>query len=179
MLLQNRNTVVQLALIGKCHQLLQVFSVSQFYVQPQEGAVHLLNALQALLTLPDCPEKISQEAQVMMKCVSVLLPEHLEISALVPPIKLGLKALAETRLHVGVETDDFSGVQLTFAVQVGKEYRFVLGLGAFRRKEPLFTKFTYYCTVAVIYLVCLELAVSCKGFYSHMNRSLASEKPCW
>lgn len=59
----------------------------------------------------------------MMKCVSVLLPEHLQIPALVPLIKQpGLKAFGETRPRVGVETDDFSGVQLTFTVQVGNEY---------------------------------------------------------
>lgn len=57
----------------------------------------------------------------MMKCVSVLLPEHLEIPALVRLIKPGLKALAETGQHARVETDDFSGVQLTFTVQVGNE----------------------------------------------------------
>lgn len=121
-LLQNRNAVVQPTLIGKVNKLLQIFIVSQFYVQPQEGAVHLLTALQALLRLPDCSEKISQEAQVMMKCVSVLSPEHLEIPALVHLIKPGLKVLAEARQHVRVEPDDFSGVQLTFAAQVGNEY---------------------------------------------------------
>lgn len=114
--------MVQPALIRKRHKLLQIFSVSQFYVQPQEGAVHLLNALQALLRLPDCSEKISQEVQVMMKCVSVVLPEHLKIPGLPHLIKLGLKVLAKTRLHVRVEADDFSGVQLTCAVRVGNEY---------------------------------------------------------
>lgn len=56
----------------------------------------------------------------MMKCVSVLVPEDLEISGLAHLIKLRLKALVETWPQVGVETDDFSGVQLTFTVQVGK-----------------------------------------------------------
>lgn len=88
--------MIQSALIGKCHQLLQIFSVSQFCVQPQEGAVHLRSALQVLLCPPDCTEKISQEGKVMMKCVLVLLPEHLEIPALVHLINLGLKVLAET-----------------------------------------------------------------------------------
>lgn len=122
MLLQNRSTVLQLTPIGKCHKLLQIFSVCQFYVQPEEGAVHLLNAMQALLRFPDCSEKMSQEAQVMMKCVSVLLPQHLQIHALVRLIKPGLKVHTEARPHARVETDDFSGVQLTFAVQVRKEY---------------------------------------------------------
>lgn len=119
MLLQNRNTVAQRALIRKCRKLLQVFSVSQFYVQPQEGAVHLLTALQASLCPPDSSEKLSQEAQVMMKCAPVLLAEHLEIPALVHLIKLGLKVLAETGLHAGVEPDDFSWVQLTCSVSSG------------------------------------------------------------
>ena len=126
MLLQNRNTVVQPALIRACHKLLQTLSVSQFNIQPQEGAVHLRNAMQALLRASHCSEELSQEGQVMMKCVSVLLPEHLQIPALVPLIKQpGLKAFGETRPRVGVETDDFSGVQLTFTVQVGNEYWFV------------------------------------------------------
>lgn len=99
---------------------MQIFSVSQFCIQPQEGAVHLFIALKALLSTPDCSQKISQEAQVMMKCASVFLPENLKILALVHLIKLRYKVLAETRLHVGVETDDFSGVQLTFTAQVGK-----------------------------------------------------------
>lgn len=122
MLLQNRNTLRQAALIGKRHKLLQIFIVFQFYIQPQEGAVHLLNALQAFLSPLDCTEKISQEAQVMMKRVPVLLPDHLEVSGLVLLIKLGLKVLADTRLYVRVETDDFSGVKLPIAVQVGNEY---------------------------------------------------------
>ena len=118
-LLQNRDTVAQRALIRKGHKLLQVFTVSQFHVQPQEGAIHLLTALQALLCPPDCSEKLSQEAQVMMKCAPVLSAEHPEIPALVQLIKLGLKVLAETRLHVGVEADDFSWVQLACSVSSG------------------------------------------------------------
>lgn len=58
----------------------------------------------------------------MIKCVSVVLPEHLKIPGLVRLIKLGLEVLAETRLHVRVDADDFSGVQLTCAVRVGNEY---------------------------------------------------------
>lgn len=85
--------MVEHASIGKCYKLLQIFGVTQFCIQPQEGAVHLHSALQALLSPADCSEKISQEDQVMMKCVSVLLPEHLEIPALVYFIKLGLKVL--------------------------------------------------------------------------------------
>lgn len=61
-LLQNGNTVIQPALIGKHHQLLQIFSVSQFCVQPQEGVVHLHSTLQVLLSASDCSEKISQKA---------------------------------------------------------------------------------------------------------------------
>lgn len=114
--------MIQPAVIGKCQQLLQIFSVSQFCVQPQEGAVHLRSALQVLLCPPDRSEKISQEGQVMMKCVSVLSPEHLKIPALVLMIKPGLKVLTETRLHIRVEVDDFSGVQLTFTVKVSNEY---------------------------------------------------------
>lgn len=59
----------------------------------------------------------------MMKFVSVLLLEHLEISALVYLIKMRLKVLAET--HIRVEADDFSRVQLTFTVQVGNKYTFL------------------------------------------------------
>ncbi len=122
MLLQNGNTEVQAAFIRRFYKLLQIFCILQFQIQPQEGAVHLHNALQALLHLPDCSEKISQETQVMMKCVYVLSPEHLEIPALVYLIKLGLKVPAETRLHVRVEIEDLSRVQLPFTVQVGNEY---------------------------------------------------------
>lgn len=57
-----------------------------------------------------------------MKCVSVLLPKHVEIPALVRLVKLGLEVLAETGLHIRVEANDFSGVQLTFTVQVDDEY---------------------------------------------------------
>lgn len=172
--------MVQLALIGKCHKLLQIFSVSQFYIQPQEGAVHLLIALQALLSTPNCSEKISQEAQVMMKCASVFLPENLKVLALVHLIKPRLKVLAETRLHVGVETDDFSGVQLTFTVQVGEVVLICVRLQCSSpEKRPTIRKFACYCGIAVIYLAWLEFGVSCKGFYSHMNSSLASEKRCW
>lgn len=121
-LFQEKSTMVQVAPIGKCHKLLQISSVTQFCVQPQEGAVHLHTALQALLSPADCSEKISQEGQVVMKCVSVLSPQHLEVRALVHFIKLGLKVLTDTRLHVREEADDFSGVQLTFTVQVGIGY---------------------------------------------------------
>ena len=86
-LLQNRNTVVQLALIGGPYNLLQAFQVSQFHIQPQEGAVQLLNAPQALLSSPDSSEKISQEAQVTMKRLLVLLLEHLQVCAFVYLIK--------------------------------------------------------------------------------------------
>lgn len=114
--------MVQPAHIGRCNKLLQIFTLSQFYVQPQEGAVHLLTALQALLHLPDYSEEVSQEGQVMMKLVPVVLAEHLEIPAPVYLIKLGFKVLAEARLRVRKEADDFSGVQLTGTVQVGNEY---------------------------------------------------------
>lgn len=122
-LLQNRDTEVQTALTGKSNKLLEFFIIVHFYIQPQEGAVHFLTALQASLCPPFCSEKISQEGQVMMKFVSVLLLEHLEISALVYLIKMRLKVLAET--HIRVEADDFSRVQLTFTVQVGNKYTFL------------------------------------------------------
>lgn len=61
LLFQNRNTVVQSALIGKWNQLPQTLSVPQFRVQPQEGAVHLCSAPQVLLCASDSEEKISQE----------------------------------------------------------------------------------------------------------------------
>lgn len=121
-LLQNRNAVVQLTLIGRSHQLLQVLGVSQFHVQPQEGAIHLLTAAQALRSLLDRSEKISQETQVMTKRVSVLPPEHPQIRGLAHLIKPRLEVLAETRLNLGVEADDFSWVQLAFAVPIGGGY---------------------------------------------------------
>ena len=114
--------MIQTALVWKCHKLLQIFSVSKFCVQPQEGAVYLCSAHHVLPRPPDSFEKIPKEGQVMMKCVSVLLPEYLEVPASRDSINLRLKVLAETRLHVRVEADDFSGVQLTFTVQVGNEY---------------------------------------------------------
>lgn len=122
MLLQNRNAVIQLTLIGGSHQLLQVLGVSQFHVQPQEGAVHLLTAALALRSLPDRSEEISQETQVMMKRVSVLPPEQPQIRGLAHLIKPRLEVLAEARLNLGVEADDFSWVQLAFAVQIGGGY---------------------------------------------------------
>lgn len=118
MLLQSDNTVVQRAFVGMFHKLLQTFSVAQFYVQPQEGTVHLHSARQALLSPADCSEKFSQEGEVAMKCPSVLPPEHLESPALVYVITLGPKVTTENRLHAREQVDDFPGVQLTFAVHV-------------------------------------------------------------
>lgn len=79
MLRQNGNAEVQLAFVGRRNKLLQIFSVSQFYIQTQEGAVNLLDALQALLSASDCPEKRFQEANVTQKQTSVLFPAWPEI----------------------------------------------------------------------------------------------------
>lgn len=165
--------MIQAALIGRRYKLLQVPSFSQFCIQPQEGAVHFFTAPQALLRPPDCPEKVSQEEQVMMKCVSVLLPEHLQFPALVCLIKLGFEALAQTRLYVRVKADDFSGVHLTFTV--GADIDLLDSRVEFSREEPLFTKSTL---LVEIYSTHLEFVLLSKMFFPHMNRSLASEKPC-
>lgn len=109
--------MAEAALIWKRYKLLQIFYVFQLYIQPQEGAIHLLTTHQALLGPPDSAEKISQEGEVMMKCASVLPPEHLEVSAVVYLIGPRLEALAEARLHVRVDVDEFSGVQPTFTKQ--------------------------------------------------------------
>lgn len=80
----------------------------------------------------------------MMKCVPVVSADHLDVPALVQMIELGLKFLAETRLEVGVEADDFPRVQLTCTVRMGNEHWFVLDLSVgFSIKLPLFTKVTY------------------------------------
>lgn len=83
MLRQEGNTEVQLAFVGRRNKLMQIFSVSQFHIQTQEGAINLLDALQALLCVSDCPEKLFQEADVTQKQTSVLFPAGPEIIALV------------------------------------------------------------------------------------------------
>lgn len=52
MLRQNRNTEVQLAFVGRHNKLQHFFSVSQFHIQTQEGAINLLDALQVWLSVP-------------------------------------------------------------------------------------------------------------------------------
>lgn len=77
MLFQNRDAVLQRALVGRLHKLPQILSVTQFHVQPQEGAVHLLAAAaEALRSLPDRPEKISEETQVIATRVLILVPRR-------------------------------------------------------------------------------------------------------
>lgn len=123
MLLQHRDAVLQRARVGRLHELPQILSVSQFYVQPQEGAVHLLAAPKALGSLPDRREEISQETQVTAARVCVLAPQRPEsLAGLVLLVESRPEVTAEARANLGVEEDDFSGVQLASTVEFGKEY---------------------------------------------------------
>lgn len=70
---------------------MQIFSVSQFHIQTQEGAVNLLDALQALLRVSDCPEKRFQKANVRQKQTPVVFPAWLEVIALVFGMKMRMK----------------------------------------------------------------------------------------
>lgn len=123
---QNGNTEVQLAFVGRRNQPLQLFSVSKFHIQPQEGAVNLLDALQALLSVSDCPEKRFQEANVTRKQTSVFFPAWPEIIALVFWMKLRMKVYSKYCLHARVQLDDFSRVQLTFTDQAVMELCLIL-----------------------------------------------------
>lgn len=113
MLLQNRDAVLQRALVGRLHKLPQILSVSQFHVQPQEGAVHLLAAAEALRRLPDGPEEISEEAQVTTPRGLILVPQRPQrLAGLVLLIEPRPEVTTEAGTNLGVEKDDFSGVQL-------------------------------------------------------------------
>lgn len=123
MLFQNRDTVLQRARVGRLHELPQVLSVSQFHVQPQEGAVHLRVALQAPRSLPHRHEKTSEETQVTAMRVRVLAPQRPQrIAGLFLLIESRPEVTAEAGTNLGVEEDDFSGVQLASTVEFGKEY---------------------------------------------------------
>lgn len=123
MFLQNRDAVLQRARVGRLHELPQVPSVSQFHVQPQEGAVHLLAALEALRSLPRRHEKISEEAQVTAMRVRVRAPQRPQrLAGLVLLIVPRPEVTAEAGANLGVEEDDFSGVQLASTVGFDKEY---------------------------------------------------------
>lgn len=123
---QNGNAEVQLAFVGRRNKLLQISSVPQFHVQTQEGAVHLLEPLQALLSVPDCPEKRLQEANVTQIQTSVLFPASPEIIALVFWMKLRMKVYSQHWLHIRVQLDYFSWVQLTFTDQAVMELGLIL-----------------------------------------------------
>lgn len=123
MLLQHRDAVLQHAGVGRLHELPQILSVSQFHVQPQEGAVHLLAAPKALWSLPDRHEEIAQETQVRATRVRVLAPPRPQsLAGLVLLIEPSPEVTAEAQADLWVEVDDFSGVQLASTVEFSKEY---------------------------------------------------------
>lgn len=105
---------------------MQIFSVSQFHIQTQKGAVNLLDALQALLCVSDCPEKRFQKANVRQKETSVFFPAWLEVIALVFGKKMRMKVSSKYWLHARVELEDFSRVQLTFTDQALMELCWIL-----------------------------------------------------